>query len=131
MPITRWIVLQKARRQNVKQVYVPPTPCTHIISGSISLPSRGSFRLSLTVLVRYRLQDIFSLGTWSSLLQSGFLVPRLTRVEQKSELKLVFLFGIHSSKNKICDTSHTGLSPSLAYLSRYFCSPHKRSYVHR
>ena len=31
-----------------------PTACTHMISGSISLPSRGSFRLSLTVLVHYR-----------------------------------------------------------------------------
>jgi hypothetical protein len=26
----------------------------HPVSGSISLPSRGSFRLSLTVLVHYR-----------------------------------------------------------------------------
>src|SRR5688500_19681525 len=31
-----------------------PTVCMHAVSGSISLPSRGSFRLSLTVLVRYR-----------------------------------------------------------------------------
>ena len=31
-----------------------PTPCTHTISGSISLPFRGSFNLSLTVLVHYR-----------------------------------------------------------------------------
>ena len=33
-----------------------------MISGSISLPFRGSFRLSLTVLVRYRSEIIFSLG---------------------------------------------------------------------
>ena len=31
-----------------------PTVCMHTVSGSISLPSRGSFRLSLTVLVHYR-----------------------------------------------------------------------------
>ena len=31
-----------------------PTVCMHTVSGSISLPSRGSFRLSFTVLVRYR-----------------------------------------------------------------------------
>ena len=31
-----------------------PTPCTHTISGSISLPFLGSFNLSLTVLVHYR-----------------------------------------------------------------------------
>ena len=33
----------------------PRTVCRHTVSGSISLPSRGSFRLSLTVLVHYRL----------------------------------------------------------------------------
>jgi len=31
-----------------------PTVCMHAVSGSISLPSRGSFRLSFTVLVHYR-----------------------------------------------------------------------------
>ena len=86
-----------------------PTPCTHIISGSISLPSRGSFYLSLTVLVRYRSQNIFSLGTWSSQLQSGFLVSRPT---------------LHC-KYKVCDAWHTRLSLSLAELSSSFCSHRK------
>ena len=31
-----------------------PTVCMYAVSDSISLPSRGSFRLSLTVLVHYR-----------------------------------------------------------------------------
>src|SRR5690606_39293444 len=31
-----------------------PPVCMHTVSGSISLPFRGSFRLSLTVLVHYR-----------------------------------------------------------------------------
>ena len=31
-----------------------PTACKHTVSGSISLPARGSFHLSLTVLVHYR-----------------------------------------------------------------------------
>ena len=31
-----------------------PTVCMHAVSGSVSLPFRGSFRLSLTVLVHYR-----------------------------------------------------------------------------
>ena len=30
------------------------TACGHVVSGAISLPSRGTFHLSLTVLVRYR-----------------------------------------------------------------------------
>lgn len=31
-----------------------PTDCRHTVSGSISLPSRGTFHHSLTVLIRYR-----------------------------------------------------------------------------
>src|SRR5690606_37843154 len=31
-----------------------PTVCRQTVSGTISLPSRGTFHLSLTVLVRYR-----------------------------------------------------------------------------
>src|SRR5512146_1246496 len=31
-----------------------PTGCRHTVSGTISLPSRGTVHLSLTVLVRYR-----------------------------------------------------------------------------
>ena len=57
-----------------------PTPCRHTVSGSISLPSRGSFHLSIAVLVHYRSYIIFSLGWWSSRIQTGFLVPRPTRV---------------------------------------------------
>ena len=34
-----------------------PTACRHRVSGTISLPFRGSFHLSLTVLVRYRSSD--------------------------------------------------------------------------
>ena len=33
---------------------VAPTACRHTVSGTLSLPSRGTFHLSLTVLVRYR-----------------------------------------------------------------------------
>ena len=56
-----------------------PTPCTHTISGSISLPSRGSFNLSLAVLVHYRSCNIFSLGGWTPQIQSRFHVSRPTR----------------------------------------------------
>jgi hypothetical protein len=31
-----------------------PTACRHTVSGTLSLPSRGAFHLSLTVLVHYR-----------------------------------------------------------------------------
>src|SRR3954447_15705734 len=37
-----------------QRVQKAPTDCRHTVSGTISLPSRGAFHLSLTVLVRYR-----------------------------------------------------------------------------
>ena len=43
--------MQKARSHIVNYA---PTTCKHTVSGSISLPSRGAFHLSLTVLVHSR-----------------------------------------------------------------------------
>jgi hypothetical protein len=56
------------------------TVCRLTVSGSISLPSRGAFHLSLTVLFSIGCQVVFSLGRWSSQIHTGFLVPRATRV---------------------------------------------------
>ena len=52
--------------------------CKHTVSGSISLPSRGAFHLSLTVLFAIGHMVVFSLTRWSSLFPSGFLVSRRT-----------------------------------------------------
>ncbi len=43
-------------------------------------PRRGSFHLSLTVLVLYRLTNVFSLGEWPPQLPTGFHVSRRTQV---------------------------------------------------
>ena len=51
-----------------------PSACKRRVSGSLSLPSRGSFHLSLTVLCAIGHQLVFSLGGWSPLLPTGFLV---------------------------------------------------------
>ena len=51
---TRWLILQKARRHTVKGA---PTARGRAVSGAVSLPSRGAFHLSLTVLVRYRSRE--------------------------------------------------------------------------
>ena len=56
-----------------------PTACRHAVSGTVSLPFRGAFHLSLTVLVRYRSSRVFSLGKWSPQLPTGFLVSRGTQ----------------------------------------------------
>jgi hypothetical protein len=70
---------------------------------SISLPSRGAFHLSLTVLVHYRSPSVFSLGGWSPQLPTGFLVSRGTHGLTRGAIKL----------------SPTGLSPSPATRSSY------------
>ncbi len=64
-------------------------------------PRRGSFHLSLTVLVRYRSPEVFSLGRWSSLLPTRFLVSRGTQGHRQESNQLSF----------------TGLSPSTVPLS--------------
>jgi len=44
------------------------------ISESISLPSQGFFSPFLHSTLRYRCKHVFSLGAWSPLIQTGFLV---------------------------------------------------------
>ena len=48
--------------------------CKHTVSGSLSLPSRGAFHLSLTVLYSIGHQVVFSLRRWASLIPTEFLV---------------------------------------------------------
>jgi hypothetical protein len=55
-------------------------------------PHRGSFHLSLTVLVHYRSPRVFSLGGWSPLLPPGFHVSRGTQAQQPGSL-LLFAYG--------------------------------------
>ena len=74
--VTRRLILQQARCHTLNGA---PTACRHTDSRSISLPSRGSFHLSLTVLVHYRSPAVLSLVRWSSRIQPGLHVPRLTR----------------------------------------------------
>src|SRR5687768_5563197 len=55
--VTRWLILQKARHHGYYRRTCNNdalTVCKPTVSGTISLPSRGTFHLSLTVLVHYR-----------------------------------------------------------------------------
>ncbi len=81
----------------------PSAACRHRVSGSLSLPSRGPFHLSLTVLFSIGHWVVFSLTEWSPLIHTAFLVFRAT-------LDTV-CFG---------QLSHTGVSPSLPGLSSAF-----------
>jgi hypothetical protein len=95
--------------------YGAPTACRQQVSGSLSLPSRGAFHLSLTVLVHYRWQRVFSLRRWSS--WNSRKVSRVPRY-----------LGSGTGANAL---SPTGLSPSLAGLSsplrvtRWFLTPRR------
>ena len=77
-----------------------PAACRHRISGSLSLPSRGPFHLSFTVLYSIGHQGVFSLTGWSPLFPTRFHVPR----------------GTPDTAGPLFP-SHTGLSPSFAGLS--------------
>ena len=57
-----------------------PTACRQKVSDSISLPSRGSFHLSLTVLSTIGHRVVFRLGGWAPLLQTGLHVSGPTLV---------------------------------------------------
>ena len=53
MSLTRRLILQKARHHPTHKSRAL-TDCRHTVSGTLSLPSRGTFHHSLTVLIRYR-----------------------------------------------------------------------------
>ena len=76
--VTRRSVLQKVRRHPALRPRAP-TACRRTVSGSISLPFRGAFHLSLTVLCAIGRQRVFSLGGWSPRLPTGFHVSRGTQ----------------------------------------------------
>ena len=70
------------------------TVCQHTVSGSISLPFRGAFHLSLTVLVHYRSPGVFSLGAWSPQLPTRFHVSRST-LDETQTVSTFRLRGFH------------------------------------
>ena len=94
-----------------------PTACRHTVSGTISLPFRGAFHLSLTVLVRYRLSRVFSLGKWSPQLPTGFHVSRGTQDTGRSRSD--FAYGALT----LCGGPFQAL-----WLSARFVTPVRRSY---
>ena len=60
-------------------------------------PNRGTFHLSLTVLVHYRSPNVFSLGEWTPQIPAGLACPAVLRYPAEVDR-----------------FSHTGLLPSLA-----------------
>ena len=71
--VTRRPVLQKVR-DHTGLLRRALSACKHMVSGSLSLPSRGAFHLSLTVLFAIGHQVVFSLRRWASRIPTEFLV---------------------------------------------------------
>ena len=74
-PAARRTVLQKVRGHALADA---PAVCRHRVSGSLSLPSRGPFHLSFTVLCSIGHWVVFSLAGWSPHVPPGFHVSRRT-----------------------------------------------------
>ena len=68
----------RSTKSTRSHAYGASTACRHRVSGSLSLPSRGPFHLSFTVLCSIGRQVVFSLAGWSPHLPTGFHVPRGT-----------------------------------------------------
>ena len=107
-----------------------------MVSGSFSLPFRGSFHLSLTVLFSIGHQVVFSLGRRSSLLHTGFLVSGATLVP--SVLLNISLTGLLPSSVRIsilillyCSVTLDGPQPhALAWFGLFpFRSPLLRNSI--
>jgi hypothetical protein len=54
-------------------------------------PQRGTFHLSLTVLVHYRSPSVFSLGRWTSRIPTGLACPAVLRCQ--TGVGAVFVYG--------------------------------------
>lgn len=74
-------------------------------------PQRGSFHLSFTVLVHYRLSNVFSLGRWPSQIPTRFLVSRRTQVLCLLSSCFVYgavtLYGLPFQKGSTTRISHS------------------------
>ena len=89
-----------------------PIACKHKVSGSLSLPSRGSFHLSLTVLFAIGHWVVFSLGRWASRLHAEFHVLGIT--PDPPQPSLSFGYGTFT----LCGASFQTSSPTKLWSYR-------------
>ena len=82
----------RSTKSTIPHSYGAVSACKLTVSGSVSLPSRGSFHLSLTVLFAIGHVVVFSLLGWSPFLPSGFLVSR--RTPDSASLAQYFVYRI-------------------------------------
>ena len=109
--VTRRSVLQKVRDHTLSRAF---SACKHMVSGSLSLPSRGSFHRSLTVLCSIGHYVVFSLTRWSSRVHTGLHVSCATldtpRVHNNLNYGAITLFRLpFQICSSIVISSHAGV----------------------
>ena len=100
MPLTRRLILQKARHHPTQKKGGAMTDYQHMVSGTLSLPSRGTFHPSLTVLTTLSVTP--SIQAYRVVPADSQQIPRARCYSGK----------IRTHPNHM--SSGTGLSPSLA-----------------
>ncbi len=95
-----------------------PTDCRRTVSGTISLPSRGTFHHSLTVLSAIGHQEVFRLTRWSWQIHGRLQESAATR-EHPQETGSFHLPDFHRLRSAIpdCSTNHQ------LYNSPHECQP--------
>ena len=81
------------------------TACKRPVSGTISLPSRGTFHHSLTVLCTIGHQVVFRLTKWSWQIHTRFHESRATRVPHPHQKQPVRLHDSHALRSDFPDCS--------------------------
>ena len=81
------------------------TAYRHTVSGTISLPSRGTFHHSLTVLCTIGHQVVFRLTKWSWQIHTRFHESRATRVPHPHHTPSVRLHDSHALRSDFPDCS--------------------------
>ena len=110
--------LDRSTKSTISHIYSALSACKHRVSGSFSLPSRGSFHLSLTVLITIGHQVVFSLTGWSPLFHTRFLVSRTTL--DSTNLCSLFIYWTFTFYGMLSQTF-------LLNLQIVYCSPNPRS----
>ena len=82
------------------------TACRHTVSGTLSLPSRGTFHHSLTVLSAIGHQGVFRLTGWSRQIHSTFHERAATRVSSSQPTQCFRVRGSHPLRPPIPETFH-------------------------
>src|SRR5215218_11224224 len=92
MSLTRRLILQKARHHPTTKSRAL-TDCRHTVSGTLSLPSRGTFHHSLTVLIRYR--SLGSIQAYRVVPADSQQIPRARCYSgtPSRQVQLVFAYG--------------------------------------